>query len=161
MPNGFMQNWLWLSFDIEGTNRANHTGGAYEKVVCLVSVALMMFNFSVVALGEYFEMRTDNGEVVTLLEPGPYEGKSFKNVFHMRMYAFRPTLFQNRFRMHRVRIPYLPIFKIGIACGIRGRRVCLFLPQPNGNRGIRPPERCSYSHLMSVSLIYSRESNDN
>ena len=49
-----------------------------KKWVCLVSVALMVFSFLSAALGDYFEMRTDNDEVVTLLEPGPYEGKSLQ-----------------------------------------------------------------------------------
>lgn len=133
-----------------------------KKWVCLVSVALMMFNCSVVALGDYFEMRTDNGEVVTLFEPEPYEGKSLQERVPFAYVCVSPYTFskaiQNAQSVDAV-FAYLQGLGLPVEYGDAG--FVYYYRNRMETEEFALPKDGSYSRLMSVSFIYSRESNDN
>lgn len=133
-----------------------------KKWVCLVSVALMMFNFSVVALGEYFEMRTDNGEVVTLLEPGPYEGKSLQERVPFAYVCVSPDTFSKAIRDAQSADAVLAYLQgLGLPVEYGDAEFAYSYRNRMETEEFALPKEGSYSRLMSVSFIYSRENNDN
>lgn len=133
-----------------------------KKWVCLVSVALMIFNFSVVALCEYFEMRTDNGEVVTLLEPGPYEGKSLQERVPFAYVCVSPDTFSESIQnAQSADTVFAYLQGLGLPVEYGDAEFAYSYRNRMETEEFALPKDGSYSHLMSVSLIYSRESNDN
>ena len=133
-----------------------------KKWVCLVSVAVMVFSFSSAALGDYFEMRTDNGEVVTLFEPEPYGGKSLQERVPFAYICVSPDTFSKAIQNAQSADTVLAYLQ-GLGLPVeRGDAEFVYDYRNRMETGeFTLPKDGSYSRLMSVSFIYSRESNDN
>lgn len=133
-----------------------------KKWVFLVSVAVMVFSFSSAALGDYFEMRTDNGEVVTLLEPEPYGGKSLQERVPFAYICVSPDTFSKAIQNAQSADTVLAYLQ-GLGLPVeRGDAEFVYDYRNRMETGeFTLPKEGRYSRLMSVSFIYSRESNDN
>lgn len=133
-----------------------------KKFVCLAYLVVMMFNLSVVALGDSFEIVTDNGEMITVYEPEPYQGESLQERFSFMYICVSPDAFTRSIKNAQSEDAiFVYLQGLGLPVEYEEASYVYYYRNRMKIEEFALPEDNRYSRIVSVSYIYSKEDNDN
>lgn len=133
-----------------------------KKLVCFACVAVMMLNLSAVAFGASFEFFAHNGEVITVVEPEPYHGKSLQERSAFTPASVSPDAFSKVIKNSQSEDAVFTYLQgLGLPVEFGDASFVYYYRNRMKLKEFILPKDGGYSRLVSVSYVYSKEENDN
>lgn len=133
-----------------------------KKLVCFAYVVVMMLTLSTVALGDSFEFFARNGEVITVVEPEPYHGKSLQERSAFKSVSISPDAFSKAIKNSQSEDAVFTYLQgLGLPVEFGDASFVYYYRNRMKLEEFTLPKDSGYSRIISVSFVYSKEDNDN
>lgn len=133
-----------------------------KKLVCFAYVVVMMLTLSTVALGDSFEFFARNGEVITVVEPEPYHGKSLQERSAFKSVSISPDAFSKAIKNSQSEDAVFTYLQgLGLPVEFGDASFVYYYRNRMKLEEFTLPKDGGYSRIISVSFVYSKEDNDN